>query len=159
MTTGKKIGIGLTLLAGLLLIGYKKITNLQYAFSKMVIGQYGIPKNIEIHAPFSSNGYISFTTDVALKNNSEEDFNVSGNLVATLNKLAFIYQGTTIGVANVNITDISVRAYDETIIKDIPVTVSAKNLFSNLANIAAMIKTFSIIGYIDVLGTEYIIGS
>lgn len=158
-TLGKKIAIGGVLATGLALLFFKKVTNLQYAFSKMAIGQYGIPRNIEIHAPFSADGYIRFTTDVALKNNSEEDFNLSGNIIATLTRLAFIYEGTTIGSANVNITEISVPAYGEKIIPNIPVEVSAKNLFSNISNIPAMINKFSIIGYVNVLGTEYMIGS
>lgn len=156
----KKILAGLSVFAiGAILVGYRKATNLKYAFSKMAIGQYGVPKNIQIHAPLSPDGYISFTTDVVLKNNSDEDFNLSGNIVATLKRLAFIYEGTTIGIANVNITEISVPAYNEAIITGIPVQVSTKNLFSNISNVTAMIDKFSIVGYVDVLGTEYMIGS
>lgn len=156
---GKKIAIGGLLVLGLGLVLFKKVTNLQYAFGKMSIGQYGIPRNIQVHAPFSPDGYIRFTTDVALKNNSEEDFNLSGNLIVTLKRLAFIFQGTTIGVANVNITEIAVPAYGEKIISNVEVVVSAKNLLSNISNVLSMIKQFSIVGYVDVFGVEYMIGS
>ena len=159
MTT-KNILIIFGLLTGAVLaISYKKISNLQYAYGKIDITPFGLPKNIEIVNPFKPDGYAKFNIDVSIKNLSDEDFNLSGAGFATLKRLAFIYNGITVGVANVNISEIEVPALDEMIIPNVPVVVSAKNLFGNIANIKDMAAKFSIVGYVEVLGTEYLIGS
>lgn len=146
-------------IVGLSLLAYRKVTNWKYAFSNMNIEPFGWPKNVEVVRPLDQDGHIKFNIDVALQNRSNEDFDVSGGVVATLTKLAFIYNGVTVGVANVNITEIDVPALNERILKDIPVTVLTKPILANLANFNDLVEQFNIVGYVEIVGQQYLIGA
>lgn len=153
--------VGGLLLSAAAVFSVKKLRNLKYAFDNMTIGQYGWvdPNSIEIVRPFAPDGVFKFKTDIKLVNMSDEDFSLNAGVLVTLKKLAFIYNGLTVGYANVNISDIEVPAYGQKIVEDIPVVLPTANLLNNIANIPDMIDKFKIIGYVDVLGTEYLIGS
>ena len=153
--------IGGLLVTALAVAGAKKLKNLQYAFSMMTISQHGWidPSKVELIRPFKPDGIMRFKTNVILVNKSLEDFSLNGGYVASLTKLAFIYNGTTIGFANVYINTINVPAVGQTIIENIPVELPTANILNNIANIPDMVNKFKIIGYVDVLGTEYIIGA
>lgn len=138
--------------------GLNKVDKLKYAFDNMTIDQYGYPKDIDLVEPFSAGGKLRFKTSIILRNRSYEEFALDGGVIASLKRLAFIYRGQTIGYANVDISVINVPAVGQTIIDGIPVEIPTQNILTNIANIAGMIQEFKIVGYIEVLGTEYLIG-
>lgn len=140
------------LLAGSVILVKKKVEELQLTFDRMTMSLY-LVKNVRI-------GFkeIKFDLDVLLKNNTVLDFFVTGSAVATLTRLQILYENNIIGMAHVNISEISVPAYQSIVLKNIPIVISTSNFINNLANIENLIKNFEIIGFVDVLGVEYQIG-
>ena len=145
--------ISVLAIAGAATFGYKKVVELQESFYKIAIAPFWV-KNLRIGLK-----EIKFDLDIVLKNSSSNDFYVTGSVIATLTRLHLIYKGTVIGTANVNLTEIAIPAFGQTIIKDIPITVSTGNLLNNVTSVQDFMKNFSVIGFVDILGTEYQIGS
>lgn len=144
------IGAGLAIV-GVALLGYTKVTDLQWIFSKMTIKPVAIRK---IKISFSS---ISFNLDIQLTNPTTQDFAVNG-YGARLTKVIVSKNGKPLGVSIVNMGEISVPAYGSFVIKDVPVIVIPSVVLENLDTIFQTgIEDLQISSVIEVLGEEYVI--
>lgn len=154
MKTGTKIFIGAALfIGGLIALGYKKVSQLQQQLYTIAIAPFAV-KNVKIGLK-----QISFDLDVIVKNNSAMEFYVTGAVIATLSRLEIVYKGKVIGTAQTNLDEVSIPAYGQTILKNIPVVIPTSELVNNITNISDVLQKFTIIGYVDVLGVEYQIGA
>lgn len=125
MKTGYKVLIGLGIVVFLTSIfGVKKAKEMQILFSKLTIK----PLNFR---NFSGNlKTIKFYCDVVLKNPTDIDFEVNGYLIK-LTQLNFYYDGKFLATSYQNITDISIPANNELLLKNILVEVNVINALQN----------------------------
>jgi len=136
-------------LAGIALIGYKKVTDLQATFDKMKLYPVGV-RNIKI-------GWLQtkLDIDVAFKNPTNMDFAVNG-VIATLRRIYVSYKGKTLGVAEVNIDSISIPAYQTLVIKNLTVIASNPDLLQNALSLTEIsISDLQITAVVDVMGNEF----
>jgi hypothetical protein len=149
----KKLAIsGGLILLGSILVGYNKVSQLAETFNKIAIAPYGV-RNIRIG--FNE---IKFDLDIILKNNDINDFYVTGSVAATLTRIEILYKGSIIGTAFVNISEIGIPAYSSTILKNIPIVIPTAQIINNLPNLQDIQNNLTIIGYVEVLGSEHQIG-
>lgn len=155
MTTGKKILVvaGLVVV-GFALLGYKKITELQATFTNMTITPYGLPRKLKPGLRTSS-----FVMDFIFKNLDAVDFYVTGADIAWLSKIDIVYNNQTIGTANLGIKELSVPAYQSTIIRDVEFEIDTAAIINNLQNLDDILAKSKYIAYVNALGTEYKIGA
>lgn len=151
---GKNILILIGLfIAGSIALGYKKVTDLQDTFFKLTTAPYYF-KNVRVGI-----SEIKFDLDVIFKNPTLNDFYVTGSVFATLNKLHIIYQGKVIGIATLDLTELSIPANGQTVISDIPVTIPTASVLANIMNLPDIMANFTIVAFVDILGTEYQLGA
>jgi hypothetical protein len=151
---GKNILILIGLfIAGAVTLGYQKVTDLQDTFYKLTTAPYFF-KNVRVGI-----SEIKFDLDVIFKNPTPNDFYVTGSVFATLNKLHIMYQGKLIGIATLNLTELSIPANGQTVISNIPVTIPTSSVLANVMNLPDVMANFTIVAFVDILGTEYQIGA
>lgn len=153
------LGAGL-ILTGLLYGTYNRAKELAEIFSHMSISPASLPKNFKLKLT-----RIDFTIDIKLVNPTADDFAVSG-YVATLKRVLVYYRGQLIGMANVNIDEISVPRQDTMILHDVPITLSTLDLAQNITALLPQLQNLStstlndlsFTGVIEAMGREYEIG-
>lgn len=136
-------------IAGIALLGYKKVTDLQATFDRMSLYPVGV-RNIKV-------GWLQtkLDIDVAFKNPTNMDFAVNG-VVATLRRIYVNYKGKVLGVAEVNIDSISIPAYQTLVIKDLTVIASNPDLLQNVIALTSIsLSDLQITAVVDVMGTEF----
>ena len=155
MTTNSKniLIVGGLLFAAAAVLTYRKVSVTAYSFDNLDITPVWID-NIKPGLTQSS-----FSLDVMLKNLSEEPFEVSGLGIATLKRIEVILNNQVVGVANVQMEEISIPAFGNQVIYNIPVTVSTAAIVNNSSNIKKLLASINLIGYVEALGSEYQIGA
>lgn len=153
MTTSKKILLGIGAIVALSLVyGYNKVQELQSIFDKMTIEPYKF-KNVKVD--FTK---LTIVMDFLLINPSNLDFAVSG-YVATLTKVKVYFKNVFIGIANINMDEVSVPAQGQIIIHDINIVLPIKNLVQNGENLLDFDEKYlTFVGVIEVAGNEFEIG-
>ncbi len=104
-------------------------------------------------------GKLKFNIDVKLTNKSDDDLFISGLNVAKLKTLYVYYDTRLFGVAQVNITKISIPSNRELILHNIPVESNAVNLIANAGTITSFdVNKITCTATIEALGSTYQIG-
>ena len=114
----------------------------------------GWPKSIKIGL-----NQTSFKIDLSIANKTANDFSVDSGAFATLQRVALVYSGQIIAIADLELTQLSVPAYSSTIINDVPFAISTDFIINNGADLKNVISKMSTLSYIDVMGKQIIVES
>jgi len=104
------------------------------------------------------NGSITFDSDIEIQNPSNIGIDVPGKMVAIKNIHFYSQQGTYLGIATPNISDIQIPANGIRLITNIPVNVSLQTLGSSFTEIIGIVSNpdnLHITADIEVFGKSF----
>ncbi|MFN3941483.1 MAG: hypothetical protein ACK4K1_02460 [Flavobacterium sp.] len=150
----KKIAIVAGILA---LIGGSSYTIVKAGYLKEILEKMKIKvrwiRNIKIHLT-----NISFDLDIELLNNSPHDLDVTGAGLVKLTKLRMFHNKAYLGESPINLTSISIPNRNSVILKNVPFTVSTKEIMNNIITVSTINpNNVTIEATISALGTEFTI--
>ena len=155
-STKKIVLYSTLLLAGLSIWMYSEYQKIKAVFDKMTIS----PANFKNFRIEDSN--IKFDMDVLLTNPTATDFFVTGGMFADLKQITLYYNKTYMGTASVSINEVSVPHNQSIQISNIPVQLPIINALQNIAaltDLSALWNGITVTGIVNVLGTNYDIGT
>lgn len=152
----KKLIIGFAVLLALAIYyGWNKAKKLMQVFEKITIEPvFGGVSNIDINL-----NRIKFDLDILLTNPTMDDFEVSGYGLAKLQTINLFYNKKFMATAAVPLTEISLPAKNQMVIKYIPIIVPTNFLIQN-PEIVTNFDTakLSVTGILEVAGNQIFIG-
>ena len=155
MTTLKKIllvSVGLITVGGI--YAWQKIQKLKAIFDKIEMAPVDI-SNLHLDGKLE---YVSFNCDVKMTNPTNDDFFVTGSVLADLKQILFYYKGKYIATSDVNMNELSIPAKSFVIIKKIYVQVNfdtAIDLLPEAMNFS--MNNITCTAKVQALGSEFLI--
>lgn len=148
--------VGGLAVAGIIAFTANKVIVLKAVFDKMKIWPTNI-KNFKI-----SLTEISFSLDFNIQNPTNQNFSVTGASIVRIKRVSAYRNGTFIGVAEVNLTEIDIPANSVVPLQNLPFKISVQSVLDNLATlsdftVASLMTGLTIEAVVEVLGTDYVI--
>lgn len=140
----------------------KKIETAVEVFEKITIKPHSLPKNIKLSNPNALKipQDLSFNIDVVVNNPDVREFYATGLGIAKLKTISVYFKNVLIGVANLDLEEITVPPQSNFIIPNILVQGKTLGILSHITEFQNIkFSDLKFLAVVDVLGYEYEVGS